>query len=85
MRATVHKVVSAKFDMHSGVQILNTSGQSRQDQIDLQSLASGSKHVLRQRGTPETQMTVSKRHSIIMMLTMRNEKLNSMRQKNRTF
>ena len=35
MRATVHKVISAKFEMQNGVQILNTSALSRQDQVDL--------------------------------------------------
>ena len=70
MRATVAKVIAERFEVQNSVQIPNSHSVSPQSTIQ-------------QPQSMTAEMTVSKRHALLMLLTLNNDKLNDMRHKNR--
>ena len=69
MRATVQRVIQSKLEVQDGVQILNNvatsvSRRSEDGEAD-RSVDAGN-----------NSMTVAKRHAVVMLLTLRNNKYN---------
>ena len=79
MRATVHKVLQSQVDSN-GVQILNAN-LDHSDDNQTYTLNDDFKNADGQ----DLQMTIAKRHAVVLMLTLRNEKYNDLRKKNRVF
>ena len=78
MRATVQRVIQSKLEVQDGVQILNNvatsvSRRSEDGEAD-RSVDAGN-----------NSMTVAKRHAVVMLLTLRNNKYNQLREKNKAF